>query len=292
MIRSLFAALALVTTFSVSATAAELRFLSAYSWTMRNDAFGGFSSLYLSDDGGQLLSTSDRGTILSATIRRDGDQIVAVEDGQLRPLLDRKGKPVKGFNVDAEGLAVARDGTVYISFEGYHRVRSYDSPGGNAVWMPRHPDFKNLQNNSSLEALAIDADGTLYTIPERSGQWTRPFPVYRYQGGKWDRKLSLPRRTKLLVSGADFGPDGKLYLLEREYIWYKGFATRVRRFTLTDKGFTDEETLLETPFGRHDNLEGISVWRDDQGRIRVTMISDDNFKLLQRTELVEYVLEE
>ena len=44
-----------------------------------------------------------------------------------------------------------------------------------------------------------------------------------------------------------------------------GFATRVRRFTLGPDGFGDEVTLLETPFGELDNMEGISIWRDDGG---------------------------
>jgi hypothetical protein len=42
--------------------------------------------------------------------------------------------------------------------------------------------------------------------------------------------------------------------------------------------------------GVQDNLEGLSVWRDIAGQIRLTLISDDNFRLLQRTEIVEYVL--
>ena len=45
--------------------------------------------------------------------------------------------------------------------------------------------------------------------------------------------------------------------------------------------------LLESRPLQYDNLEGISVWQDAQG-IRLTLISDDNFGLLQRTELVEY----
>ena len=53
---------------------------------------------------------------------------------------------------------------------------------------------------------------------------------------------------------------------------------------------SDEEIVFETGTGTHDNLEGLSVWRDDQGRLRATMISDDNFLALQRTELVEYLL--
>ena len=40
--------------------------------------------------------------------------------------------------------------------------------------------------------------------------------------------------------------------------------------------------------GEHDNLEGIAVWRDRNGDIRITMISDDNYRAFQRTEFVEY----
>ena len=179
-----------------------------------------------------------------------------------------------------------------MSFEAFHRVWTYTSTKGEAAWLPRHPDFRTLQNNSALEALAIDAAGVLYAIPERSGKLDRPFPVYRYQNGQWDRKLSLPRHGQHLVVGADFGPDGKLYLLERHYAKLQGFSTRIRRFTLTAQGFDQGETLLETPVGRHDNLEGISVWQDTQGNTRVTLISDDNFRWFQRTEIVEYVVKE
>jgi hypothetical protein len=46
---------------------------------------------------------------------------------------------------------------------------------------------------------------------------------------------------------------------------------------------------LETVPRTHDNLEGIAVWRDAEGFIRLTMISDDNGRApFQRTEFVEY----
>jgi len=40
----------------------------------------------------------------------------------------------------------------------------------------------------------------------------------------------------------------------------------------------------------HDNLEGVSVWRDADGALRATLVSDDNFRFLQQTEIVEYLL--
>lgn len=87
--------------------------------------------------------------------------------------------------------------------------------------------------------------------------------------------------------GADFDTEGNLYLLERAFTGF-GFKSRVRRFFLDDDAVTAEETLLETAILQHDNLEGLSVWKDADGDIRLTMISDDNFNDFQRTEFVEY----
>ena len=87
--------------------------------------------------------------------------------------------------------------------------------------------------------------------------------------------------------GADVGPDGRLYLLERNFRGLLGFRSRVRRFGLGPDGITSTEELLSTGTLQYDNLEGISVWDDGLG-IRLTMISDDNFLPVQRTELVEY----
>jgi hypothetical protein len=142
-----------------------------------------------------------------------------------------------------------------------------------------------MQTNASLEALAIDSDGTLYTIPERSGGATQPFPVFRLRNGIWDQPFSIPRRGAFLVTGADIGPDGQLYVLERDFLGI-GFRSRVRRFDLTGG---NEQILLETRLRQHDNLEGISIWQDDQG-VRMTLISDDNYRAFQRTEIVEYRL--
>jgi hypothetical protein len=38
----------------------------------------------------------------------------------------------------------------------------------------------------------------------------------------------------------------------------------------------------------HDNLEGISVWQTPAGELIMTLVSDDNQRRFQRTELVEY----
>lgn len=269
---------------------AETTLLSSTVWTDDRPQFGGFSGLELSDDGKTFSELGDRsGYFVTASLTRIDGLITAVS----APKTGRIRKPLKmgipGWP-DSEGLAIAADGTIYMSTEApYHRL--FRAEGGEelrAVPLPQNPDFASLQSNSSLEALAIGPDGALYTIPERSGRMTRPFPVYRLQGDTWDIPFHIPRRGNFLVVGADIGPDQRFYVLERHFTGI-GFQSRVRRFEMDGTG---EETLIETSNGTHDNLEGISVWRDAEDHLRVTMISDDNFRFFQQTQIVEYQIDD
>ena len=288
----ILALLALSTLTSATATPDRAKLAGRLSWSMRSEAFGGLSGLELTGDGTAFTALSDRGRLVTGRILREDGEISGVADLRMTPLKNTKGGPLKKFHSDAEGLAIRSDGRLYISFEGYHRVWTYRDGASEAAWLPRHPDFKAMQSNASLEALAIAPGGTLYTLPERSGRKEWPFPVYRYSGGTWTQPFSLPRRGDFLPVGADFGPDGKLYLLERDFRGLFGFRSRVRRFEVTPEGLAGEQTVLTSAAGQHDNLEGLSVWRDAEGAIRLTMVSDDNFNRLQRTEFVEYRLDD
>lgn len=264
-------------------------FLSSFAWTMEDANFGGLSAIELSDDGRSFLAITDRGYWTRGTLTRDGAGIITAVSAQpMTPLRGKGAAPLDDRRNDSEGLAVARDGTVYISFESVARVLRYDRIDGPAANLPTPAEFDAMQVNSALEALAIGSDGTLYTLPERSGKMDRPFPVYRFRNGKWDQPFDLRRDGGFLAVGADIGPDGRFYLLEREFHGLAGFASRVRSFALSDKGLSDERTEFESPTGQHDNLEGISVWRDASGAIRLTMISDDNFYFFLGTDIVEY----
>lgn len=270
-------------------------FISSTEWDApeRDDAlFGGFSGLETDETGTRFTALSDRATIWQGRFTRDAEgRIASIETlDEPFPLHDRDGVRLTRFTADSEGLAIAPDGQLFVSFEGLHRVARYDLSRLPSDPLPRPDAFDALQANSSLEALAVDESGTLYTLPERSGLLNRPFPVFRYRNGTWDQPFSIPRDGDWLPVGADFGPDGQFYLLERDFWGLLGFLTRVRVFTVEGDRLGGGEVLLETRAGRHDNLEGLAVWRDSQGAIRLTMVSDDNFRLLQRTEFVEYRL--
>lgn len=265
-------------------------YLGSYRWQMDSPDFGGFSAIELDDAGVRFIALTDKGHVVEGRLVRDAAaRLVAVEAGRLVALRDIEGGPLRKRASDSEGLAMTPQGGFYVSFEGQHRVRHYTAVDQPALRVVGHPDFADMQMNSSLEALAIDTRGHLFTLPERSGALDRPFPVYRFDGQGWDIPFSLSRSAGFLPVGADFGPDGWLYLLERA-LTGPGFRSRVRRFDIAGGRVNAEEVLFQTRTGQHDNLEGISVWQDGTGRIRLTMIADDNFKFFQRTELVEYAV--
>lgn len=274
---------------------AKAEHLGTYVWRAKPEWFGGFSALELDPNGRDMIVLSDRSTLVRARLQRQnnsqGGNITGVEMLSAKHLRSSKGRRLFGRIMDSEGLAVAADGSLFISFEGVARVVHHRDETTRARVLPRARAFRAMPLNKSLEALAINAKGHLYTLPENAPDEDGNIPVWRWDGQAWSQPYSLPRRGGFLPVGADFGPDGRFYLLERDFTLI-GFHSRLRRWDVTAQGLGNEVTLLRTGTGTHDNLEGLSVWRDASGDLRATMVSDDNFMTLQRTELVEYRLPE
>ena len=264
---------------------AEATLIGTFVWVGDDPKFGGFSAIEVAENGSSFIALSDRGNYVSGRFTRNDGIIVGVTNELIKPLRGPNGFELSHANSDSEGLAIGPDGALYVSFEGLHGVRRFQSADLPGSVLMTAPAFANMQTNSSLEALAIGPDNALYTWPERSGLATIPFPVFRLKDGEWDQPFVIRRDGPFLMSGADIGPDRRLYLLERDFAGV-GFRSRVRRFDLDGSG---EETILETGIRVHDNLEGISVWQDEDG-LRMTLISDDNFRFFQQTEIVEYRL--
>lgn len=264
-------------------------FVGKYIWRGMGDGFGGFSAIEVLDGGQRFVALGDKAVLVSGRFDRDPTgRITAIDAGPLRPLIARKsGAPLTGRRADSEGLAIDPDGGAYVSFENRPRVARLNLQSGAVADMKAHPRFAKLPRNGALEALAAGEGPVLYAIPEESPG--KRIPVFRWQDGTWDSALSLPRRGSFLPVAADV-LDDRLYVLEREFRGIGGFASRLRRFDIADDGLTGEVTLLTTPLAMFDNLEGVSVWRDAQGGLRATMISDDNFFWLQQTQIVEFRL--
>jgi len=284
------AALAAWIVFAVPGAAQQATLWGALNIRSAEPLLGGLSALEMADDGASMVALSDRGIVFQADIARDlAGRVTGVTLTSAEELLGQDGQRGPWAARDSEGVARASDGTLFLSFEGDHRVARYLG-GALSEALPPHPDFAGFAPNAALEALAIDAAGRLYAVPEDPGPEALSFPVYRFADGTWDRLLSIPRAGGFLAVGADFDDMGRFYLLERDFSLLFGFAARIRRFTLTDAGLGDETTLLTTRYGQFSNLEGLSLWRNADGRIVASLVSDDNFSPFLPTQLVEYVL--
>lgn len=276
---------------ALPAMAVEVAYVGSHVWRGNDEDFGGFSGIEISADGTGYHALSDRGTLRWGTITRDDQGVIRglSVTGRAR-LRDSSGKLLRGgWLADSEGLAIDDQGRIWVSFEGLHRIARYDDPDQPAHRIDSPEAFKSIPANGGFEALAIAPDGAVIAIVERSGGPDRPSPVWRWsEADGWTQPWTIPRDGNWLPTGADFGPDGRLYVLDRAFQGLLGFASRVRRFDWGEEGGPENGIeLLRTSPAQYDNLEGLSVWDDGIG-LRLTMISDDNFLFVQRTELVEY----
>lgn len=228
-------------------------------------------------DGTNVLLLSDHGFIAAARLQRGyGQRIDGFELRQVSVLQDETGHPLSGARHHAEGLALARDGSFYVAFEEYNRVAHYARLGAPAEDMGAHADFSRLRVGSGLQSVAVAPDGRVYSIPERAARATYGFPSYVWsRTAGWDGAFRLPMDLQFLPCDAAFGPDGRLYVLEQERS-ARGFRAQVRRFTVNGVHITGAQWVMRSDFGQFGNLEGLSVFRDWNGRIRLLMVSDDD----------------
>lgn len=278
--------------YSQRATAEPVaRFSSAIKIPRDAPWVGGLSGLVLSENGLEFHMISDRGTLASGKIVRNNGALERLEIAEAQPIVNRFGVPLPTAFADAEGLAVHPDGRIFISFETEDRVSVYAGFDGQERLTAFTREWRVFPKNKGLEALALAPDGALWAIPEHVWKSGTEGRIYRLTpGGRWQLHAIIPTDNGLRPVGADFGPDGYLYLLERGF-FALGFYNRVRRLKLEGEKISWIETVLQTISGRHGNLEGISVWQNEMGDIVITMVSDDNFQSVQRNQMVEYVLD-
>jgi hypothetical protein len=89
-------------------------------------------------------------------------------------------------------------------------------------------------------------------------------------------------------------PSGDLLVLERKFSLLSGVGIRIRRIALKSVGpnaVVDGSAIFEADLGEEiDNMEGIDAFVTPEGDTVLTMVSDDNFSLLQRTLLLQFRL--
>ncbi|HZP77987.1 MAG TPA: esterase-like activity of phytase family protein [Pseudolabrys sp.] len=279
-----------------------LEFRGGLELSSPNRAFGGISALRVAPDGAHFLAVTDNGSWLRGRITYEDGHPAGIADAEMAPILGADGKPLASRSwYDAESLAEDGD-TRYVGIERVDQIVKFDYgrdgllARGEPLALP--PQFKNFTYNKSLECLVMvpkemPLAGTLVVVTERSldSQGNhRSFLLADGHAGEF----SVVRSDDFDVSDCAVLPSADLLLLERRYSPARGVAMRIRRVPLSSLkpgALVDGPILVEADLGYQiDNMEGLAVHRADNGDLVLTLISDDNFSVIQRTLLLQFTL--
>ena len=280
----------------------SLEFRSGLVLTSSFKGFGGLSALHLDKKGEQFISLSDMGDWFTGRLVYSDKSLKGMADVKSAPMLSSDGKPIaaRGW-FDTESLAF--DGSyAYVGIERVNQILRFDfSKGGinsrgEPIAVP--PALSKLPFNKGIESLVFvpkeqPLAGTLIAISERgldaSGN-TLGFLL----GGPSPGQFSVTRTKDFDISDAMLLPTGDLLFLERKFSIMKGVGIRIRRVPLASvkpNALIDGPTIFEVDLSYEiDNMEGIDAHVTEDGETVLTMISDDNFSMIQRTLLLQFTL--
>jgi hypothetical protein len=277
-----------------------LEFRGGLELTSTYKNFGGISALHMFPDGERFLAQSDRGRWFQGKIVYKNNAPFGIADAQMAPMLGPDGQTLIARKwYDTESLT-ENNGTVYVGIERVNKIVKFDFAGhgllarAQPVTAPEAID--KLPHNRGLECLATmpagqRAAGALIAVAERALDGHGNLRSF-LMGGAMPGEFAVVRSDEFDVSDCAVAPGGDLLLLERRLSWTAGAAIRIRRLplaSLVPGALVDGPSLLEADLGYQiDNMEGLGVHVAKDGTTVLTMISDDNFSVLQRTLLLQF----
>jgi hypothetical protein len=266
--------------------------------------FGAISGLDISADG-HLVAIADTGFWLTGQLVEDADGwLLGVEGWQMAPILDENGEEAnaKG-SADAEGLRFdPLTDTMLVSFEGNHRVSRFAAGDlGTARPVPvALPTLTGLHSNRGIEAVAIappdsSLAGAVVIISEEADDGAGNIRGWVVDGPRVGA-FSVRREDQYAVTDAAFLPNGDLLILERLLSLGGGIGMRIRRIAgdaIRPGAVVDGPVVLsDTHLFQIDNMEGMALRPLPTGEVLITIVSDDNHSLLQRTMLLQFLWRE
>ena len=282
----------------------SLQYRSGLVLTSPFRGFGGLSGLRLDSKGERFISFSDKGSWFTGRIVYRGSEMTGLADVEAAPMLGPDGKPIttRGW-FDSESIAL--DGSlVYIGLERVNMVLRFDFSKGftrsRAEVVPMPPAVKKLPFNQGLEALVmvpsgLPLAGTLIALSERGLDASGNLIAFLV-GGPTPGQFSVRRTDNFDISDATLLPSGQLLVLERKFSLVNGIGIRIRRIPLASVApgaVVDGPSIFDADLGSEiDNMEGIDSFVTPEGYTVLTLVSDDNFSMIQRTLLLQFTLVE
>ncbi|MDH6234107.1 hypothetical protein M2281_004721 [Mesorhizobium soli] len=281
-----------------------LEFIGGFELKASSPHFGGFSAMRFLTPGEDFIGVADTGFWFFGKVTRDAEQRpTGMADFRMVQMVDEAGEPIdEKWRVDAESLAV-KGKIATVGFERDHRIADFHIDPDDMRAPFRQLDFlvpkHELRLNRSFETLAYAPEGgalegALVAVTERS---------LDKQGNVFAAVLSGPQKGVFTVVRSDgfdvtdgaFLPNGDLLLLERSFTLMKGLRMRLRRLPADSIGkgkVADGPVLMQAGMRYQiDNMEALDVWRRGDGALIVSLMSDDNQSILQRSLYLEFRLQ-
>lgn len=282
----------------------QLEFRSGLVLTSSFKAFGGLSAFRLDAKGEGFIALNDKGDWFTGRLVYTGKALTGLADVQSAPMLGNDGKPITTRKMfDSESLAI--DGmTLYVGIERSNRILKFDfrqggiASFGEEVTVP--PALRRLPNNKGPEGLVVvpkgmPHEGALIVVSERGLDASGNLIAFLIGGAK-PGQFAIRRTGEFDISDAALLPSGDLLILERKFSLLGGLGIRIRKIPLraiAPGAVVDGPSIFDADLGYEiDNMEGLDVHRTADGDLVLTMVSDDNFSLLQRTLLLQFTLVE
>uniref|UniRef100_Q07VE2 Phytase-like domain-containing protein n=1 Tax=Rhodopseudomonas palustris (strain BisA53) TaxID=316055 RepID=Q07VE2_RHOP5 len=281
----------------------ELQFRSGLVLTSSFRGFGGLSALRLDKSGERFVALNDKATWFTGRIVYRGGEMTGVTEVEAAPILGPDGRPITLGRrwYDTESLALD-GGVAYVGLERVHQIMKFDF-GRDGVLargevVPQLPAMRKLPSNKGVEALVAipkgrPLAGTLLAISERGLDADGNIKGFMI-GGKTPAGFTIRRTEDFDISDAALLPGGDLLVLERKFSFLTGAGIRIRRLSLkalAPGALLDGRSIFEADLGHEiDNLEGLDVHLDARGNTVLTLVSDDNFSMIQRNLLLQFTL--
>ena len=278
-------------TYSITINKWELNLFGSKILTYEDQDFGGISGLTVSENGENFVFLSDKSFFFKGKIIRDNlNKIVDLKILDKGQLSSSKGEILTGKNIDSESIVKIDKSGYYVSFESNNRIMYHETLESPGKFIPKHSDFDKLLFNDGIEALAIKENGELYALPELPPKGKDYHPIYKFYNNEWSiiDKIKIDQGFK--VVDAEMIDDKNLITLERKFSFYDGFKIRLRRIIFEKNIIKNSEILLESLPWEYYNFEGLGKWKDSNGNIYLTIISDNQFSPLLKTEVKEFIL--
>jgi hypothetical protein len=285
----------------------SLTFLRGAELVSSDPGFGGLSGFKLLPDN-RFAAVTDTGDLVTGSVSNGQDPIV-IKNALVAPVRMTGGRRAKDMgHWDIESLACTIDGRrAAMGIERQHTLLVFDD-GNTPLTRPGRkvplPGFVQAwPSNRGIEALGFLPErttlgGRLIGISERSGQPDQPTEGFVMKtDGTEAFQISIRRRNGFDVTDLDFLPNGDLILLERFFSPIKGVGMQLRRIAHADikpDALLDGEVLISVMRGlledsyAIDNMEGLSIRPESDGSVRMTIVSDNNFSIAQRTLYLEF----